>query len=54
MQKIMDPENLAIIGASKNPEKIGHLILKNILNFGFSKKIFPINPSADEILGLKT
>jgi len=57
-----EPEGVAVIGASRNPEKIGYQVVKNLLDGGifslpylkgFSGKIFPVNPKADEILGLK-
>ncbi len=42
-----------IIGASRSPGKAGNVILENILANGFEGKIFPINPGADEILGMR-
>jgi acetyltransferase len=47
------PKNVAIIGASSHHEKIGFSLVKNILDGGFSGRIFPINPTAEDILGLK-
>ncbi|MEM3519208.1 MAG: CoA-binding protein [Candidatus Hadarchaeales archaeon] len=48
-----EPESVAVIGASREPGKLGHEILKNIIDAGFRGKIYPVNPKADEILGLK-
>lgn len=42
-----------MIGASREPGKLGHEILRNIVEAGFRGKLYPINPKADEILGLK-
>ncbi|MFH1126537.1 MAG: CoA-binding protein [archaeon] len=53
IHKFFAPKSVAIIGASSNPKKFGHVILKNYLDMGFKGDIFPINPSGDEILGLK-
>ena len=50
---LFKPKSLAVIGASRNPTKVGHTILKNIINSGYKGKIYPINPKANEILGLK-
>jgi len=50
---LFKPSSLAVIGASRNPAKVGHTILKNIINSGYKGKIYPINPKADEVLGLK-
>jgi acetyl coenzyme A synthetase (ADP forming)-like protein len=44
------PKSVAVIGASRNPEKIGHVIFKNFLS-QFKGKVYPVNPNADEILG---
>ena len=50
---IMHPESLAVVGASTTPGKIGYTVLENLVKQGYTGKIYPINPSADEILGLK-
>jgi len=47
------PRSVAVIGASRSPGKIGHEILRNIIGFGYEGKIYPVNPNADEIMGLK-
>ncbi|NPA76246.1 MAG: acetyl CoA synthetase [Candidatus Diapherotrites archaeon] len=46
------PESVAVVGASSNPQKIGYQILKNILDYGYRGKVFPVNIHEDEILGL--
>jgi acetyltransferase len=50
------PKSVAVIGASSNPEKLGYAVVKNLIDGGYSSKgtVYPINPSAAEILGLKT
>ncbi|RSN72212.1 MAG: CoA-binding protein [Thermoproteota archaeon] len=50
---IFEPESVAVIGASRDPLAWGHVILRNILEGGFKGRIYPVNPKADEILGLK-
>ncbi len=52
LDAILKPKSVAIIGASASPEKIGHEILKNILDGGFKGAVYPINPKADTILDL--
>ena len=47
------PRTVAIIGASADPKKAGNALLKNYIDYGFKGEIFPINPKADNILGLK-
>ncbi|GAP18261.1 acetate--CoA ligase family protein [Levilinea saccharolytica] len=47
------PKNVAVIGASSTPGKIGYTVVENLIQGGFEGKIYPVNPKADEILGLK-
>jgi acetyl coenzyme A synthetase (ADP forming)-like protein len=44
-----NPKSIAIIGASATPGKVGYNVLKNIIDSGFTGKIFPINPKSDEL-----
>ena len=47
------PKRIAVIGASTNPNKVGHVIMKNIIDGGFEGKVFPVNNSGGEILNCK-
>lgn len=47
------PERVAIIGASPDPKKIGHQILKNVIEGGYAGEIIPVHPSASTVLGRK-
>lgn len=47
------PNGVAIIGASQDPRKLSHGILKNMTLYGFTGSIYPVNPKADQILGLQ-
>ncbi len=49
---LFNPEQVAVIGASASPEKIGYVIVENMIKSGYGQKIYPINPTAEEILGL--
>ena len=53
LKKLFYPSSIAVVGASRNPKKIGHLILKNLIEYGYKSRIYPVNPAADEVLGLK-
>jgi acetyltransferase len=44
---------VAVIGASRDPSKIGSRILRNILSSGFRGAVYPVNPNASEVLGLR-
>jgi len=47
------PKSVAVVGASATPGKIGYTVVHNLIKDGYDGKIYPINPSADEIQGLK-
>jgi len=47
------PESICIVGASSKEKSIGYELLKNIRDYGYKGKIFPVNPKADEILSYK-
>lgn len=49
---VFKPKSIAVVGASREPYKIGHVILKNFIDGGFPGPIYPVNPSAKRILGL--
>jgi acetyl coenzyme A synthetase (ADP forming)-like protein len=53
MKRIMQPEAVAVIGASSEEGKIGNSVMKNLINGGYQGAIYPINPKADEIMGKK-
>ncbi len=52
LQSLFSPESVAVIGASRHPGKVGHEILRNLIGGGYAGRIVPVNPHADEILGL--
>ncbi len=55
IETMMNPKSVAVIGASNNPDKIGHIILQNYLDEGYSGKVYPINNKRDgDILGMKS
>ena len=53
MENFFNPESIAVIGASRTPGKIGHTIIYNLIQYGYPGAVYPINPEASEILGLK-
>ena len=50
---MFEPRSIAVIGASRSPQKIGAIVLKNIIVSGFRGHIYPINPTITSIGGLK-
>ena len=52
LEFLLHPRSIAVIGASRTPGKVGYEILANLLEGGFEGQIIPVNPLADEVLGL--
>lgn len=53
LDKIMKPKSIAVVGASTKPATIGSEIMLKLTEYKFTGAIYPINPKADEIMGLK-
>ncbi|MCK4292692.1 MAG: acetate--CoA ligase family protein [Planctomycetes bacterium] len=53
LEFLLYPKSIAVIGASRTPGKVGHEIMINLTEGGYEGQIIPVNPSADEVLGLK-
>ena len=53
LDMLFHPDGVAIIGASTNPSKIGYQILSNLRKSGYQGGIYPVNPGASDILGLR-
>jgi acetyl coenzyme A synthetase (ADP forming)-like protein len=53
MKRIMQPQSIAVIGASSEDGKIGNSVMKNLINGGYKGQIYPIHPKSDSILGYK-
>lgn len=50
---MINPQSIAVVGASKNEKKNGGRLFRYIVENGYSGRLFPINPGADEIKGYK-
>ncbi len=53
LETLFNPKGVAVIGASGKELHIGNRVIKNLLDFGYQGGIYPINPKADEIRGIK-
>ena len=52
LDEFLAPRSIAVIGASRNPGKVGYEVLKNLVNSKYRGGIYPVNPNASEILGI--
>jgi len=53
LETLLYPKAIAVIGASRNPDKVGYAVMANLVNAGFKGPIVPINLDGGEILGVK-
>jgi len=52
LSRFFEPEAVAVFGSMQSRSGTAYGVIKNMLDFGFSGKIYPINPSSTEVLGL--
>jgi len=53
IMRFLNKKNIfAVVGASRNPEKYGYKVYKDLKEAGY--KVYPVNPNADEIFGDKS
>ena len=54
MRGVLFPRAVAVVGASRRADSIGHQLLQNILTGGFTGSVFAVNPEAREVQGLQS
>jgi len=47
------PRGVAVLGASANPIKLSHGVLRNLVTHGYPGHAYPVNPKGGEMLGLR-
>jgi acetyl-CoA synthetase (ADP-forming) len=53
LRRLFDPRSVAVVGASKNPGKLGYHVMKSLTEGGFEGGLFPVNPNESELFGLE-
>ena len=53
LKPVLHPQSVAVVGASRDEKSVGHLIFRNILNGRFKGTVYPINPQANSVNGVK-
>jgi len=53
LESLFRPKSVAVIGASTKEFSIGNRVIRNLVDFDFKGPIYPINPKADEVRGIK-
>jgi acyl-CoA synthetase (NDP forming)/GNAT superfamily N-acetyltransferase len=53
VHNVLHPTSVAVIGASTKPSKIGHAVFSNLLRAAFTGPVFPVNPTARSVRGVR-
>ncbi len=53
LEALFYPHSVAIVGASKNPGKLGYHVMKSLIRGGFKGELFPLNPRETELFGFR-
>jgi acyl-CoA synthetase (NDP forming) len=53
LKLIFEPQSIAFLGATSNPTKWGFRIFSNIVTNNYPGRLYPVNPTKEEILGIK-
>lgn len=53
LEGFFDPKSVAVVGASRQKGKVGHEIVANLVRGDFPGQVYPVNPKADEVEGLR-
>jgi len=54
LTSLFAPRHVVVLGASRDSRKLGHRLLQNVKDGGFTGVIYPVNPSGEPILALPT
>jgi acyl-CoA synthetase (NDP forming)/GNAT superfamily N-acetyltransferase len=53
IERLLTPRSVAVIGASGDPRKVGQVVFRNLLGFGPGGPVYPINPEARHVAGVR-
>lgn len=53
LQYALNPKSIAVVGASRYNTKVGYKVIEELRAWGYKGEIYPVNPRADEVHGLK-
>ncbi|MPY97178.1 MAG: GNAT family N-acetyltransferase [Actinophytocola sp.] len=53
VHNLLHPRAVAVIGASRDPSKIGYAVLTNVLGADFAGTVYPVNPAHQSVRGVR-
>lgn len=52
LERFFNPQRIAIIGVTINPNSVGGKVLGNLVGSGFTGVVYPVNPDSEAVLGI--
>jgi acetyl coenzyme A synthetase (ADP forming)-like protein len=53
VRAVFEPSSVALVGASRKPGSVGAEVLRNLVESGYKGALYPINPGAEELQGVR-
>lgn len=53
LRPLFHPRSVAVVGASREPDKVGHRILRAVMAAEFEGTVYPVNPRADHVCSIR-
>jgi acetyltransferase len=53
MEKVFEPDSIAVIGASERKGSVGAAIMRNLIQGGYRGRIYPVNPNYRKLWDFK-
>ena len=54
LDKIFNPNRVAVIGASDNPSTVGYTVFRNLIGSGFEGVVYPVNKKRESVQGVQS
>jgi acyl-CoA synthetase (NDP forming)/GNAT superfamily N-acetyltransferase len=52
IRRLLEPESVAVVGASRSRDKVGQVLVRNLVNGGYTGRVFAVNPGAAAVSGV--
>ena len=53
LDQIFNPQRIAVIGVTTNPNSVGGKVISNLVGIGFRGVVYPVNPTSEAVLGIQ-
>jgi acyl-CoA synthetase (NDP forming) len=53
LDRMFQPEAVAVFGGVHEPGKFGHMMLQSLIRYGFKGRLYPVSPAGGEVFGIK-